>query len=79
MDRRILTLLAGVLASLVITAALWWYFETLAVFLFLPFVPFLFRRGDGSREPEGRTCPRCGFRTTDPGYEYCPRDGEPLE
>jgi hypothetical protein len=46
-------------------------------FLFVPFVPFLFR---GARErPPVRECPVCGFRTRDPEYDYCPRDGHRLE
>ncbi|MFC6718788.1 hypothetical protein ACFQGT_15125 [Natrialbaceae archaeon GCM10025810] len=49
------------------------------------------RNGSGDRSstgggpgPGGRTgldvrrCPRCGFRTDDPGFEYYPRDGSRL-
>ncbi|WP_439027015.1 hypothetical protein [Haloarchaeobius sp. DT45] len=80
MARRFLPPLAGLLVSLAITGVLWWQFDTLAVFLIVPFVPFLFRRGrDEVAEPSGRTCPRCGFETNDPTHEYCPRDGERLE
>ena len=63
--------------SLLISAVLWWQFNSLVFFLFVPFVPFLFR---GSREePSARQCPTCGFRTRDRGYEYCPSDGTRLE
>lgn len=79
---RTLTALAGLAVSLLVSAALWWYFDTLAVFLFLPFVPFLFRGfgGEGTEtRPPGRECPQCGFRTTAEEYDYCPRDGARLE
>ncbi|WP_267640220.1 hypothetical protein [Haloarchaeobius amylolyticus] len=79
MDRRFLVAAGGLLASLALSVFLWWRFETLAVFLFLPFVPFLFRRGGDTTDPDRRTCPRCGFETSDPRNEYCPRDGERLE
>jgi hypothetical protein len=46
------------------------------VFLFLPFVPFLFRGEDP--QPEPRTCPSCGFSTDNESYDYCPRDGTEL-
>lgn len=79
---RTATAAVGLLASLAITVALWWYFETLAVFLFLPFIPFLFRRASGEREQDSarevRTCPQCDFRTPNDEYDYCPRDGRRL-
>lgn len=74
------TALVGVVGSLVISAVLWWYFQSFVFFLFLPFVPFLFRRSSSSAsEPTVSECPRCGFRTTDESFEYCPRDGTRLE
>jgi len=42
------------------------------LFLFIPLIPFL------SRKKEEKTCPLCGFRTTDPGIAFCPYDGSPL-
>lgn len=71
----------GLLASLGLSVALWWYFDTLAVFLFVPFIPFLFRRGrsEQARERQVRTCPRCDFRTERTEFDYCPRDGARLE
>ncbi|WP_225333388.1 hypothetical protein [Halomicrobium urmianum] len=80
---RTLTAAIGLVGSLLLSAVLWWYFDALAVFLFLPFVPFLFRRAGGGGRAGGSTvtyreCPQCGFRTADPDYEYCPRDGARL-
>ncbi|WP_440010186.1 hypothetical protein [Halomicrococcus sp. SG-WS-1] len=74
---RTVTAVVGLVGSLLVSALLWWYFDTVAFFLFVPFVPFLFRRGEPD-EPV-RECPACGFRTTDDAYEYCPRDGTKLE
>ena len=74
---RALTALVGVLVSLVLSAALWYYFDSLLFFLFVPFVPFLFRGSD--EEQEVAECPVCGYRTPDPDHDYCPRDGTRLE
>lgn len=76
---RTSTALIGLIASLAISLALWWYLGTVVFFLFVPFVPILFRRTAGRSEPNVRTCPRCGFRTRDAEFEYCPRDGRRLE
>jgi hypothetical protein len=75
---RTATAAAGLVASLGGSLALWWYFETLLVFLFLPFVPFLFR-GRKREDPPVRECPVCGFQTRNEAYDYCPRDGHQLE
>ncbi|AUV83239.1 hypothetical protein C2R22_17645 [Salinigranum rubrum] len=75
---RTLTALAGLVVSLLVSVVLWWQFDTLAFFLFVPFVPFLFR-GRGGSEESVRTCPACGFRTEAEEYDYCPRDGTRLE
>lgn len=75
---RTATAAVGLLASLALSVALWWYFDTLAVFLLVPFVPFLFRR-EQDDEPTVRRCPVCDYRTTDRRNEYCPRDGHRLE
>lgn len=82
---RTLTAAAGVAVSLILSAVLWYAFGTAVFFLFVPFVPFLFRGtaapgSGGSRDPEEavRTCPACGFRTRDPAHEFCPRDGTRL-
>ena len=77
---RTLTALLGVVASLAISIVLYLYTGWLLFFLFVPFVPFLFRAG-GSRpveRPPVKECPRCGFRTRDPEFEHCPRDGDRL-
>lgn len=76
---RTLTAAAGLLVSLAVSLLLWWQFDTLAFFLFVPFVPFLFRRGGDGADERRRTCPVCGFRTADESYDYCPHDGTPLE
>lgn len=71
------TAAVGLLASLAVSVLAWWYFNTLLFFLLIPFVPFLFR-GRSGEERAVRTCPRCGFETDSPEYEFCPRDGEQL-
>ncbi|SEW27211.1 hypothetical protein [Natrinema salifodinae] len=84
---RTATALVGLAASLLVSAVLWWQFETLAFFLFVPFVPFLFRGSGGEKgrsqrdqqEAAVRTCPSCGFQTRNQAYDYCPRDGRRLE
>ena len=76
MRSRAATAAVGVVGSLVVSALAWWYFDTLLVFLVVPFVPVLFRR-TGDRAV--RTCPQCGFSTADESVAFCPRDGERLE
>lgn len=80
-DSRLLTAAAGLVASLAVSVLLWVYFDTLLFFLFVPFVPFLFRGfGDDERQqPTPRECPQCGFQTLDEEYDYCPRDGRRLQ
>jgi len=74
---RTATAVAGLVVSLLVSVAAWYYFDTLFAFLLLPFVPLLWRReGDASPVWE---CPACGFSTRDPGFDYCPRDGTPLD
>ena len=74
---RTATALVGLVASLAVSAVLWWYFDTFLFLLFVPFVPFLLRR-ERSIPPQIKECPRCDFRTTDEAFEYCPRDGARL-
>ncbi|WP_262180779.1 hypothetical protein [Haloarcula laminariae] len=76
---RTLTAAVGLLVSLLLSAALWVYFDTLLVFLFLPFVPFLFRGFGGDGPTIVQECPHCGFQATSEAYDYCPRDGSRLE
>lgn len=76
---RTLTALAGLVVSLLVSVVLWWQFDTLAFFLFVPFVPFLFRGRGEQGERTVWTCPACGFRTDAEEYDYCPRDGTRLE
>lgn len=77
---RTLTALVGLLGSLAVSAALYWYTGSVLFFLFVPFVPFLFGSGglsdESGRQP--KRCGRCGFETTEESYDYCPRDGSRL-
>ena len=73
---RSATALVGLLASLAVSLVLWYVFDVPAFLLVVPFVPFLFRRDD---RPPARECPACGYRTHDPEYTHCPRDGNRLE
>lgn len=80
MRSRLLTAAVGLLASLLVSVAAYVYFDTLLLFLVLPFVPFLFRsRGGADDGQTARECPRCGYRTTAADHDYCPRDGTRLE
>lgn len=79
MRSRTATALAGLAGSLLVSALAWYYFDSLLLFLFVPFVPFLFRRSGGNERPPTRTCPECGFRTRNPEYTHCPRDGTELD
>ncbi|WP_255149221.1 zinc ribbon domain-containing protein [Halorarius halobius] len=66
---------AGLLASLAVSVALYLLTDSVLVFLFVPFVPLLWDRGDESV----RRCPACGFEPTDESVNYCPRDGTELD
>jgi len=66
----------GLVVSIGLSAVAWWYLDLALFLVFLPFVPFLFRRGE---QRPVRECPACGYRTRDDDHEYCPRDGERLE
>ncbi|GAB3691502.1 hypothetical protein GCM10028857_28950 [Salinarchaeum chitinilyticum] len=80
MRSRLVTAAAGIVVSLLLSAALWWVFGTFAFFLFVPFVPFLFRGSSQHQTEESvAECPACGFRTVDESYDFCPRDGTRLE
>ncbi|WP_345781423.1 hypothetical protein [Natrononativus amylolyticus] len=72
------TALVGLLVGLTVSVAAWVYFGTVLFFLFLPFVPFLFRSRETGGDAPFRRCPTCGFETRTPDYEYCPRDGAHL-
>ncbi|MFB6068833.1 MAG: hypothetical protein ABEJ90_02790 [Halobacterium sp.] len=76
---RTRTALLGLAASLVASAAAWYYLDSLLVFLFVPFVPLLFRRGSETESPPVRECPACGFSTREPSFDYCPHDGTTLD
>ncbi|QFU83599.1 hypothetical protein [Natronorubrum aibiense] len=82
---RTTTALAGLVLGIAVSIAAWILFETVLLFLFLPFVPFVFDLGrtddtdESTRSPTERRCPQCSFRTTEPTHEYCPRDGRRLD
>lgn len=80
-DSRTLTAVVGLIASLLLSLVVYWRFDTLLVLLVVPFLPLLFRRGgdDPERTAQVRECPACGFRTADPEFTHCPRDGSRLE
>jgi hypothetical protein len=74
---RAVTAVVGLVVSLLVSVVAWYYFDTLFAFLLIPFVPLLWRRG--RETPPVRECPACGFSTRDSGFDYCPRDGTPLD
>ncbi|MFC7045864.1 hypothetical protein ACFQH6_11005 [Halobacteriaceae archaeon GCM10025711] len=74
---RTVTAVAGLLVGLAVSVVVWYAFGQVFLFFFVPFVPFLFRRR--ADRPPVRRCPTCGFETRDSDYEFCPRDGTPLE
>jgi len=74
---RTATAVAGLVASPLVSVAAWYYFETLVAFLLVPFVPLLWREGRDT--PPIQKCPACGFNTRNPDFDYCPRDGTPLD
>jgi hypothetical protein len=80
---RAATAAVGLLASLAISVVAWVYFDSLLLFLFVPFVPFLFRGFGGDERaqetPSVKECPTCGFQTADDEFDYCPRDGRRLD
>ncbi len=76
---RTATAAAGVLASLAVSVVAWVVFDVALLFLAVPLVPLLFRRRGDDDEPPVYECSTCGFRTRDPEFDYCPRDGTRLE
>ena len=74
---RTATAAVGVLASLAVSVAAWVVFDVAVFFLAVPLIPLLFRRR--TEEPAVYECPECGFRTKNPEFAYCPRDGTSLE
>jgi len=67
----------GILVSLAVSVVAWVVFDVAVFFLAVPLLPLLFRR-QSDDEPAVYECPDCGFRTRDPEFAYCPRDGSPL-
>ena len=68
------TAAVGLVVSLAVSAVVYYYTDSLFVFLFRGL------GGDSSPafDPQIRECPRCGFQTTE-AYEHCPHDGTQLE
>ena len=68
-------------ASIAVSVLLYIYTGSLLFFLFVPFIPLLFRSRTEERtaqtEPQ-LECSRCEFSTRNPEFEYCPRDGSRL-
>ncbi|GAA0300941.1 hypothetical protein [Halarchaeum salinum] len=87
MHSRLATAIVGLVASLALSAVVYAVTDWFVFFIAIPFVPLLFRglreRGGADENEEGppatRTCPACGFETTDPEVRYCPRDGTALD
>lgn len=75
---RVATAAAGVLVSLLLSVGVWKVYGVGLFFLAVPFVPLLFRGRSSESEPTVHECPECGFRTRNPEFEYCPRDGTRL-
>lgn len=79
---RTFTAIAGLVLGLVVSVAAWIVLETLLLFLFLPFVPVVMGWGRGDETDSDtesvKQCPSCSFRSTDPTFDYCPRDGRRL-
>ncbi len=70
-------LLAGTfIGSIALTIVLISRFHVPFLFVFLPIVPFLFRRR--RHAPLVKRCTSCAWYTSDPRYRYCPCDGTPL-
>ncbi|WP_336038007.1 hypothetical protein [Halobacterium yunchengense] len=76
---RVATAAVGVVASLLVSYVVWRVTGVALFFLAVPFVPLLFRRRGDETEPDVYACPECDFRTRNPEFAYCPRDGAPLE
>ncbi|MFW6152923.1 MAG: hypothetical protein ACOC42_01050 [Halobacteriota archaeon] len=79
MDSRYLVAGAGLGLSVLVSVLAWVVFDTLVLFLVLPFVPLVWWRLRPAEPPSRRRCPRCGYSTTTPDHEFCPRDGSRLE
>lgn len=75
---RTATAVVGLAASVLVSVAAWVYYDTVLLFLLVPFVPLLFRRREGDAPPVKR-CPECAFETREPSFSHCPRDGASLE
>lgn len=73
-----LALLGSLALSVGLTLLGWLVFDApfFALFLFLPFLPILFR--SRMRPTNMKRCARCGWTTAADDLLYCPRDGERL-
>ncbi|WP_251329511.1 hypothetical protein [Haloplanus pelagicus] len=76
-EARTATAAVGLLASVAVSIAAWYYFDTLLAVLLLPFVPVLFRGRDDSSSLAA--WPVCEFTTRDQSVHYCPHDGTALD
>lgn len=73
---RSISALAGLGLGLAVSAAVWYFFDTVLLFVFLPFIPIWFWRQSPDRPL--KECPTCDFTARDPTVAYCPRDGSRL-
>lgn len=75
-ESRTLTALAGLVIGLAVSAAVWYFLDSVLLFLFLPFVPVWWWRQTPDRPL--KRCSTCGFQAREPEVAYCPRDGTRL-
>lgn len=77
---RWLLFLVLLIVSILLSLAGTLYFKSpfLSLFLFFPFLPFVF---GGRRDVDAaavKSCPVCDYQTTDPLASFCPRDASRL-
>lgn len=70
--------LLGVSVLLSVLGSLYFRSPFLALFLFFPFIPFVFGRRQEASAAGAKACPTCGYATEDPLASYCPRDASRL-
>ncbi|HLE47812.1 MAG TPA: hypothetical protein VI818_05895 [Candidatus Thermoplasmatota archaeon] len=71
-------LLLAVSVGITVVGTIVFHNPFLALFLFLPFGPWMFRRRASDDAPPRAVCPRCGRPARASDDRFCPHDGEPL-